>query len=90
MPTYTYECTKCNHVFDGQYTIADRETPLLEPCSSCDESGSIIKIITSPLICDPVLMGIKKIPTGFKEVLQGIHKKYPGSQLDKSTSGNVF
>ena len=51
MPTYTYECTKCNHVFDGQYTIADRETPLLEPCSSCDESGSIIKIKLPLVVC---------------------------------------
>ena len=90
MPTYTYQCTKCELVFDELHTIANRETPLSEPCPTCGESGSIDKLLTSPLICDSVRVGVSKIHTGFKEVLQGIHKKYAGSQLDKSTSGNVF
>lgn len=35
---------------------------------------------------DPVRLGVRKPDQGFKEVLQRIHEKTPGSQLDKSTN----
>ncbi len=54
MPTYTYQCTKCDFIFDEQHTIANREAPLSEPCPTCGKSGSIDKLLTSPLICDSV------------------------------------
>ena len=43
-------------------------------------------IIQAPMICDPVRVGARKMDTGFKEVLQKIHERTPGSQLNKSST----
>ena len=43
-------------------------------------------IISAPMICDPVRVGVRKPDSGFKEVLQKIHEKTPKSQLNKSSS----
>ena len=32
MPTYDYECTKCNHVFEATQKMSDK---LLEKCPKC-------------------------------------------------------
>lgn len=37
-------------------------------------------------LCDPVTIGVRKKDTGFKEVLQRIHEKTPGSQLNQTSS----
>lgn len=43
-------------------------------------------IITSaPPIGDSVRLGVTRTDQGFKEVLQRIHEKTPGSQLNKTT-----
>jgi hypothetical protein len=36
-----------------------------------------------PMIGDPVNMGVTKRDSGFKEVLQKIHERTPGSDLKK-------
>jgi hypothetical protein len=38
------------------------------------------------MICDPVRVGARKMDTGFKEVLQRVHEKTPGSELNKLSS----
>ena len=43
-------------------------------------------IISAPMICDPVRVGVRKMDSGFKEVLQKVHEKSPGSRLDKLSS----
>jgi len=44
-------------------------------------------ILTSPSLGDPTkLTATRKFDTGFKDVLQKIHEKTPGSQLDKSST----
>jgi hypothetical protein len=35
------------------------------------------------MICDPVRVGVRKRDTGFKNVLQQIHERTPGSDLKK-------
>jgi hypothetical protein len=35
---------------------------------------------------DPVRLGIRKIDAGFKEVLQKVHSKTPGSELNRMTN----
>ena len=39
MPTYNYECTKCNHLFEQVETIANRNAPCEKPCPKCKEMG---------------------------------------------------
>ena len=40
----------------------------------------------APMICDPVRVGARKMDTGFKEVLQKIHSRAPGSTLNQGSS----
>ena len=47
---------------------------------------SLETIIQAPMICDPVRVGVRKMDSGFKEVLQKIHERTPGSKLDKSST----
>ena len=88
MPTYTYVCRKCNHTWDNQSRIDDRKIPLQEPCPSCGvvEEDSIYQQIGAPMVCDPVRVGARKMDSGFKEVLQKIHERAPGSELNKTSS----
>ena len=39
MPTYNYECTKCNHLFEQVETISNRNAPCEKPCPKCKEIG---------------------------------------------------
>jgi putative FmdB family regulatory protein len=74
MPTYSYQCQKCNHDFEGFHRIADMHLPTTQPCPSCQGEGTVIKTIAgAPAMGDPVRLGIRKIDGGFKEVLQRIH-----------------
>ena len=50
------------------------------------ENPNIESFISSaPPLMDPVAIGVRRTDQGFKEVLQGIHEKTPGSQLNKTT-----
>lgn len=39
MPTYNYECTKCQHLFEQVETISNRNAPCEKPCPKCKEMG---------------------------------------------------
>jgi hypothetical protein len=44
-------------------------------------------ILTSPSLGDPTkLTATRKMDSGFKEVLQRIHEKTPGSELNQTSS----
>lgn len=43
-------------------------------------------VIGSIPICDPVRIGVRKLDSGFKEVLQKIKRKTPGADFDKFSS----
>ena len=50
------------------------------------ENPDIESVISSaPPLMDPVAIGVRRTDQGFKEVLQRIHEKTPGSQLNKTT-----
>jgi hypothetical protein len=61
--------------------VANRDTPLNEPCPECGEK-SIRKLLTTPPIADPVRMGRIKAPEGFRDVLKQIKKRTPGSVIE--------
>ena len=43
MPTYNYECKKCEHLWEQYTSIADREKPTKEPCPKCGKTGEVFK-----------------------------------------------
>jgi len=79
MPTYTFRNKETGEQYDKFMSIAAREELL-------NSDLNLETIITSaPALGDPVRLGITKTDNGFKEVLQKIHSKTAGSQLNKTT-----
>jgi predicted nucleic acid-binding Zn ribbon protein len=80
MPTYSFRDTNTGEVFDKFMRIAEREDYLTQ-------NPHLETTITSaPAFTGDHISSVKKYDSGFKEVLQRIHEKTPGSQLDKSSS----
>lgn len=84
MPLYDFECTKCKTTFEVACKICEKDEP--HPCPDCKSKKTQSVILTAPMIGDAFRMGINPKQKEFKEVLQKIHKRTPGSQLDKMTS----
>lgn len=75
MPTYSFRNKETGETFDQFMTISAREEFL-------KENPNLETVITgAPMMMDPVRAGVRKIDNGFKEVLQKIHSKTPGSAL---------
>jgi hypothetical protein len=80
MPTYSFRDKTTGEVFDKSMRMAEREGYL-------DQNPNLESIITgAPAFTGDHISAAKKYDTGFKEVLQRIHEKTPGSQLNKSSS----
>ena len=84
MPFYLYECSECSHQFEAFKTIAEYDVPLSESCPSCYKIGYITRLISSAEICDPVSLGVRKVPSGYKEVIKNIKKHHPGNTIDEN------
>ncbi len=82
MPVYEFECSECTHGFEQMETIANRNNPLEEPCPRCGYEGNVIRLISGSEICDPVSLGVRKVPKGYNEVIKNIKKSYPGNTLE--------
>lgn len=79
-PIYDFEDMETGEVITEIMKYEEKEKFLL------DNPHLKSVILSAPAICDAVRIGVKKVDTGFKEVLQKIHKRTPGSQLDKFSS----
>lgn len=80
MPTYSFRNKETGEIFDQIMRIAEREEFL-------KQNPHLETAITgAPAFTGDHITAVKKYDTGFKEVLQRIHEKTPGSQLDKSSS----
>ena len=82
MPVYEYKCNECSHEFEEFKTIANYNVPLREACPSCFHVGYISRLISGAKICDPVSLGVRKVPTGYNEVIKNIKKKHPGNTIE--------
>jgi hypothetical protein len=80
LPTYSFKDKATGDVFDKFMSMGERETYL-------KDNPNIETVLTSAAICDPIRLGGLKPPSGFKEVLNNIHSRSPGSVLKKS--GNL-
>jgi len=76
MPTYTFRNKETGETFDQFMTIASREQFL-------EENPNLETVISGAhMMKDQVKAGVRKVDNGFKEVLQKIHTRTPGSKLD--------
>ena len=82
MPFYEYGCSGCLHEFETFKTIAEYDIPLSEPCPSCYKVGYIDRLISGAEICDPVSLGVRKVPAGYNEVVKNIKKNIPGNNIE--------
>jgi hypothetical protein len=76
MPTYDFRNKDTGEVFEKIMRISEMEQYL------SDNPSIEIYHSQGPALGDPVRLGIRKVDKGFKEVLQKIHSKTPGSQLN--------
>lgn len=79
MPTYTFRNKETGEVFDQFMKIGEREYFLTT-------NPNLEVVIGTPVVIDPTRLGTLKHDAGFKEVLQKIHEKTPGSVLDRTTN----
>lgn len=79
MPLYEFRNKETDERFEKFMSISSREDYL-------KENPNIEPVIGLPPLIDPVRLGVHKADQGFKEVLQRIHEKTPGSQLNKTTN----
>ena len=82
MPFYKYECSECSHEFEEFKIIAEYDVPLSEPCPSCYKIGYIARLISGAEICDPISLGVRKVPKDYNEVVKNIKKSYPGNHIE--------
>jgi len=75
MPTYTFRNKDTLEQFDQIMSISAREEYL-------KQNPHLESVITAPSIGDSVRLGRGR-DTGFRDVLQRIHQRTPGSDLKK-------
>lgn len=81
MPTYNFQHKETGEVIEKIISMSAREQFLI------DNPEYKQVILTAPPLGDPTkLTATRKTDTGFKEVLQKIHERTPGSTLNTHSS----
>lgn len=78
MPTYEFRNTETGELFEKIMRNSVREEYL-------KENPHIQQLLSTATLIDPVRLGIRKVDQGFKQVLEKIHARTPGSTLNKTT-----
>jgi len=76
MPTYDFKHKDTGEVITKVLKITERDQFLQDNPTYEPYHGTVASV------GDPVRLGITKVDKGFKEVLQKIHQKTPGSRLN--------
>ena len=76
MPTYQFRNKETGEVSEQFMKMADKDQFLQ------DNPNLEAVFLEAPPLGDPVRLGIRKVDSGFKEVLQKIKRANPGSTLD--------
>lgn len=79
MPTYVFRNKETGEQFEKLMKISELDTFRVD-------NPQLETIIQSPMICDPVRVGVRKMDSGFKEVLQKINERNPHNDLSKTSS----
>lgn len=77
MPLYEFRNKETGEITTEIMKIAEKPQYLLD-------NPHLEPVICAPAICDSVRIGVKKVDVGFREVLQKIHSRTPGSTLSSS------
>lgn len=89
MPLYNYVCSDCSETVELNKKIVDRDNIEDDICPSCGAVKSLSRALSAPLVAYSVSVNGgygSKVPDGFKDVLNKIHARSPGSKLDKTSS----
>lgn len=78
MPLYDFRNKDTGEVFEKMMSISAKEEYL-------KENPNIESMLGMNALIDPVRLGVRRADNGFKEVLQRIHEKTPGSELNKTS-----
>lgn len=82
MPTYIFKNTETGEIFEKVLKMSELDDyKTKHPTHQRHYDSDNI-----PAMADPVRVGVRKPDSGFKEVLQKIHEKTPGSTLNRSSS----
>lgn len=84
MPLYDYMCTSCDDTFCEMYKVSDREIPVNNPCRKCGKM-TVQKRIGNLVMADTWKLGRTGPPDWFKDRLKEVHRRTPGSILDKTS-----
>jgi hypothetical protein len=76
MPLYDFRNKDTGETIEKMMSISAKEEYL-------KENPHMESLLGMPPLIDPVRLVVRKTDAGFKEVLQRIHEKTPGSQLNK-------
>lgn len=82
MPSYDYVCGSCEHTFDKQLKISERDVPTTEPCPVCGVSEVTKTLVRAPDWSDGV-RGKSSVSGGFRDVLEKVHRTNPHSNLSQ-------
>lgn len=80
MPTYDFRNKETGEITEHTMRIADLDT-FKETHPHLEQTYT-----KAPAFTGDHISAVKKYDSGFKEVLQRVHEKTPGSQLNKSSS----
>jgi len=81
MPSYSFKCSNCDHIFDVVCSIKDRAE---QECPQCKSKNYETHHQGGNALIDPVRLGIKTIDGGFREVLSKIaNNNYKSNLADK-------
>ena len=80
MAIYTFRNTETDEIFEVNIRMSDYDQYKIDNPTHERYHAS------APAFADSVRIGVKKTDNGFKEVLQRIHEKTAGSQLNKTTN----
>jgi len=81
MPQYDYQCNECNYSFTELHSINNRYEPEKKSCPSCKKK-KVKKVLTSPMVCDSVIVGVTKPPSDFtNHILKPMKERYKDNNI---------
>jgi predicted nucleic acid-binding Zn ribbon protein len=89
MPYYDFTCSVCGSTIELNKKIVERDETTNDMCTKCCNVGTLERSVSSALVGYSTTTSASsygKIPSGFKDVLNRIHERSPGSKLDKTST----
>ena len=78
MPTYTFQNKETKEIVEHVCKMSELD-------AYKEANPHLERVFVDPTpTCDPVRLGLRKVPDGFRDVLKAIHKGTAGSVLNKN------